>query len=337
MKIIITGCAGFIGMHVSQKLLERGDDVIGIDNLNSYYDPQLKKDRLNNLIKFQNFYFIKHDLSQRSKTIELFKSLNADAVIHLAAQAGVRHSVTFPHEYIDNNLSAFGNVLDGCKTLGIKHFVYASSSSIYGGAKKTPFKEDDCPYTPHSLYAATKLANELMAYSYSHLYALPTTGLRFFTAYGPWGRPDMAPFLFSKAIIDNKPINVFNNGSMDRDFTYIDDIACGVIGVLDNPPLQFFIHANDSKACSKSMPPYNIFNIGNNKTVPLLEFIELLEKNWGKNAQKHFLQMQAGDMQSTHACIDRIQKYTGYIPTTSIETGVEAFVKWYKEYYKILS
>ena len=335
MKTIVTGCAGFIGMHVAQRLLERGEDIIGVDNINNYYDQSLKNRRLSELTKYPNFKFAKFNLDNRTETADFFSKHHADNVVHLAAQAGVRHSVNFPEQYIDSNLTAFGNILEGCRALKVKHFVYASSSSVYGGSNKIPFKESECPNSPHSLYAATKIANELMSHSYSHLYKIPSSGLRFFTVYGPWGRQDMAPFLFTNSILNDRPIKVFNNGLMYRDFTYIDDIVDGVIGVLDKPPI--YIPEDSNSASPQSLrAPSNIFNIGNNTTVPLLKFIELLEDQWGKKAIKEFHPMQPGDIESTCASIDLIHEHIGYSPAVPIEQGVARFVSWYKNFYQIL-
>jgi len=334
MKVIVTGCAGFIGMHVAQVLLQRGDEVFGVDNLNDYYDVNLKLARLENLNIFSKFHFSKLDLFDRDLVARYFLDNKVDSIIHLAAQAGVRHSVNFPSHYIDNNLSAFGNILEGARHMKVKHLVYASSSSVYGGSHKTPFKEDECPNTPNSLYAATKKSNELMAYSYSHLHKMPISGLRFFTVYGPWGRPDMAPFLFTDSILNEKPIKVFNHGDMNRDFTFIDDIVKGVIQVHDKPPTKSSEGAQ-TDLISTSDVPNNIFNIGNNSTVPLLKFIGLLEKQWGKVSPKEYLPMQPGDIQSTVASIEKINAYTGYTPSITIEEGIERFSQWYREYYKI--
>lgn len=319
MKILVTGCAGFIGMHTAKRLCEDGVEVIGVDNLNGYYDVKLKHDRLKELTYFKNFTFQKLDLTSRDETLNYFKENRPNYVIHLAAQAGVRHSVDFPEEYINNNLVAFSNVLDGCKSVKTAHLIYASSSSVYGSSHKIPFEESDNCDTPNSLYAATKKSNELMAYSYSHLYQMPITGLRYFTVYGPWGRPDMAAFLFSKAILDGAPIKVFNNGNMIRDFTYIDDIVNGTLAILKKP--------------CKSKIPHNIFNIGNNNPVTLLKFIEVLEELWGKSANKIMMPIQAGDLEKTVASILNIQKYCNYSPKTTIEHGLKNFTEWYKHYY----
>ena len=319
MKILVTGCAGFIGMHTAKRLCEDGHEVIGVDSLNAYYNLKLKHDRLKELEHYKNFSFHKLDLASRVKTLNYFCENKPEFVIHLAAQAGVRHSVDFPEEYISNNLVTFSNVLDGCREVKILHLVYASSSSVYGSSHKIPFEESDSCDSPNSLYAATKKSNELMAYSYSHLYQMPITGLRYFTVYGPWGRPDMAAFLFSKAILEKTPIKVFNSGDMIRDFTYVDDIVRGTISILNRP--------------SKNKVPHNIFNIGNNKPVTLIKFIKILEKLWGKSAEKIMLPIQLGDLVETVASISKIQKYSGYSPEISIEDGLEKFVEWYRSYY----
>jgi UDP-glucuronate 4-epimerase len=319
MKILVTGCAGFIGMHTAKRLSEDGHEVIGVDSLNAYYDLKLKHDRLKELGYYKNFTFHRLDLGSRDETLNYFAENKPEYVIHLAAQAGVRHSVEFPEEYISNNLAAFSNVLDGCRRVKTAHLVYASSSSVYGSSHKIPFEESDSCDTPNSLYAATKKSNELMAYSYSHLYQMPITGLRYFTVYGPWGRPDMAAFLFSKAILDGAPIKVFNNGNMIRDFTYIDDIVDGTLAILKKP--------------SKSKIPHNIFNIGNNNPVNLINFIEILEKLWGKSTNKIMMPIQPGDLVKTVASVSKIQKYADYLPKISIEDGLEKFTDWYRDYY----
>ena len=319
MKILVTGCAGFIGMHAAEKLALNGHQVIGIDSLNNYYDVNLKQDRLRKLSKYPNFNFIQLDLSDRKKTLDLFEIAQPEYVLHLAAQAGVRHSVKFPEDYISNNLVAFANILDGCRNIKVSHLVYASSSSVYGSNTKIPFEEGDICDTPNSLYAATKKSNELMAYSYSHLYNLPITGLRYFTVYGPWGRPDMAPFLFTKSILSGEPIKVFNNGDMIRDFTYISDIIDGTVEIISRPSI--------------SNIPNNIFKIGNNKPVALLSFIQTLENLWGKEVEKIFLPNQPGDLKETVASVDKINEYCAYMPKIGIEKGLKSFVDWYKEYY----
>ena len=329
MKVLVTGAAGFIGHSVCLSLLARGDTVIGVDNLNDYYDVRLKQARLDNIqahANSKNFKFVKLDLAEQAATAKLFADEKPDSVVHLAAQAGVRYSLENPHAYISSNIAAFTNILEACRAIKPQHLVYASSSSVYGGNTKLPFSETDNVDHPVSMYAATKKANELMAHTYSHLYGLPTTGLRFFTVYGPWGRPDMAPFLFADAILNDKPIKVFNHGDMLRDFTYIDDIVEGVIRVLDKPatPMpQTNIHA-----------PYRLFNIGNNQPEKLLDFIGFLENAIGKTAQKEFLPMQAGDVKATYADTRALEAWVGFKPNTSLKVGVEKFVTWYRNFYK---
>ncbi len=326
MKVLLTGVAGFIGYHVALKLLARGDTVIGVDNLNDYYDISLKEARLDSIAKqdnAKNFQFIKLDLAEQAATAKLFETEKPDSVIHLAAQAGVRYSLQNPHAYISSNIVAFTNILEACRAIKPQHLVYASSSSVYGGNTKLPFSETDSVDHPVSLYAATKKANELMAHTYSHLYGLPTTGLRFFTVYGPWGRPDMSPFLFADAIINDRPIKVFNHGDMLRDFTYIDDIVEGVIRVLDKPATP---NANTGT-------PYKLFNIGNNQPEKLMDFIGLLESAIGKTTQKEFLPMQAGDVKATYADTSALEAWVGFKPNTPLNVGVDKFVEWYQSYH----
>ncbi len=326
MKVLLTGVAGFIGYHVALKLLARGDTVIGVDNLNDYYDISLKEARLDSIAKqdnAKNFQFIKLDLAEQAATAKLFETEKPDSVIHLAAQAGVRYSLQNPHAYISSNIVAFTNILEACRAIKPQHLVYASSSSVYGGNTKLPFSETDSVDHPVSLYAATKKANELMAHTYSHLYGLPTTGLRFFTVYGPWGRPDMSPFLFADAIINDRPIKVFNHGDMLRDFTYIDDIVEGVIRVLDKPATP---NANTGT-------PYKLFNIGNNQPEKLMDFIGLLESAIGKTAQKEFLPMQAGDVKATYADTSALEAWVGFKPNMPLNVGVDKFVEWYQSYH----
>ena len=327
MKILVTGAAGFIGYYVTLQLLSRGDQVIGVDNLNDYYDVSLKQARLDQIAKHPqaaNFKFIKLDLADVEATAQLFKQEKFDRVVHLAAQAGVRYSLQNPNAYVQSNLVGFTNVLEGCRHSQVKHLVYASSSSVYGGNTKMPFSEKDTVDTPVSLYAATKKANELMAHTYSHLYGLPTTGLRFFTVYGPWGRPDMSPFLFADAILNNKPIKVFNHGDMMRDFTYVDDIVEGVIRVLDKP----------ATPQEGSQVPYRIFNIGNSQPEKLMDFIGIMENAFGKAAEKEFLPMQAGDVKATYADTSALEAWVGFKPKTSLTEGVARFARWYKSYKK---
>ncbi len=325
-KILVTGAAGFIGFHLSQQLLANGETVIGIDNLNDYYDVSLKQARLEQLFSHKNFQFFQLDLANRSKLDELFANCKPDVVIHLAAQAGVRYSITHPHAYVDSNLVGFTNILEGCRHAEVQHFVYASSSSVYGANTKIPFAVGDRVDHPVSLYAATKKANELMAYTYSHLYQIPTTGLRFFTVYGPWGRPDMAYFSFTKSILSGKPIKVFNYGKMRRDFTYIDDIIEGIIRVTYKIPQSNLI-------AEKKSAPYKIYNIGNNQPVNLVDFIETLEKHLGIKAQKELLPMQPGDVPETYADIEDLMKDTGFKPKVSLDVGLKHFVDWYRSYY----
>ena len=334
MKVLLTGVAGFIGYHVAIKLLARGDTVIGVDNLNDYYDVRLKQARLDSIrahAQAANFEFVKLDLAQQLPTASLFAETKPDGVIHLAAQAGVRYSIENPHAYISSNIVAFTHVLEACRAVKPQHLVYASSSSVYGGNTKLPFAESDNVDCPVSLYAATKKANELMAHTYSHLYGLPTTGLRFFTVYGPWGRPDMSPFLFADAIFNDRPIKVFNHGDMMRDFTYIDDIVEGVIRVLDKAPAK----PATSSLQTNTVAPYRLFNIGNNQPEKLLDFIGLLEDAIGKKAYKEFLPMQAGDVKATFADTSALEAWAGFKPKTTLQTGVVQFVDWYRAFYRV--
>ncbi len=335
MKILLTGAAGFIGMHVCELLLARGDEVIGVDNLNDYYEVALKEARLARLTVHPNFRFVRIDIADRDGIAALFARERPQRVINLAAQAGVRYSLQNPHAYIDSNVVGFVNLLEGCRHAGVDHLVYASSSSVYGGNTRMPFTEHDNVDHPVSLYAASKKANELMAHTYSHLFNLPSTGLRFFTVYGPWGRPDMALFLFAKAILEDRPIDVFNHGRMRRDFTYIDDIAQGVVKLLDCPPAANPDFDKDQPDAATSWAPYRICNIGNHKPVELMSYIETLEKALGKVAQKNFLPLQDGDVPATYADTTCLHAITGFAPATSVEEGIRCFVAWYRKYYKV--
>ena len=335
MKILVTGAAGFIGMTASLKLLARGDHVVGLDNLNDYYDVNLKHNRLKRLTPHANFRFVQLDVGDRPGMAALFAEEKFDRVIHLAAQAGVRYSLQNPHAYVDSNLIGFVNILEGCRHSQVQHLVYASSSSVYGGNTKMPFSEHDSVDHPVSLYAATKKANELMAHTYSHLYNLPTTGLRFFTVYGPWGRPDMALFLFTKAIMEGRPIDVYNYGNMQRDFTYVDDIVEGVIRVLDRVAAPNPAYDSALADPATSSAPYRVFNIGNNNPVPLLEFVACIEDALGKKAEKRLLPLQDGDVPATYANTDALQEWVGFVPGTSIQTGIGNFVAWYRDYYLV--
>ena len=333
MKVLITGCAGFIGMHVAERLLARGDEVVGVDNLNDYYDVALKQARLARLTPHANFRHVLLDIADRPGMAELFAREKPQRVINLAAQAGVRYSLKNPHAYVDSNLVGFVNVLEGCRHAGCEHLVFASSSSVYGGNTRMPFSEHDNVDHPVSLYAATKKANELMAHTYSHLYGLPTTGLRFFTVYGPWGRPDMALFLFTKAIIEGRPIDVFNHGRMVRDFTYVDDIAEGVLQVLDRPPEPNAGFDRQTPDPATSWAPWRVLNIGNHRPVELMAYIEALEAALGKQAHKRFLPIQDGDVPATFASLDSLFAVTGWKPSTELTEGIGRFVEWYESFY----
>jgi len=334
-KVLVTGAAGFIGSYVCIRLLERGDEVVGLDNLNDYYDISLKEARLAQFTDHPNFHFVKIDISDRDKIESLFAEEKFDKVVNLAAQAGVRYSIQNPAAYIDSNIVGFGNILEGCRHNKVKHLVYASSSSVYGANETMPFSVHDNVDHPVSLYAASKKANELMAHSYSHLYNLPTTGLRFFTVYGPWGRPDMAPMLFAKAILAGEAIKVFNHGKMKRDFTYIDDIVEGVIRVLDKvaESNEQWSGAKPDPSSSKAL--WRIYNIGNSEPVELMAFIKSIEENLGMKAEKNFMPMQAGDVPATYANVEGLVRDVGYRPDTPLEEGVAAFVKWYLDYYHV--
>lgn len=336
MKILVTGAAGFIGMHVAQALLARGDSVVGLDNLNDYYDPQLKRDRLTNVTSLSDtacFRFVQADVADLPALQAVFDEHAFDGVVHLAAQAGVRYSLTHPHAYAQSNLVGFVNMLEVCRHQRVPHLVYASSSSVYGGNTRMPFSEDHPVDHPVSLYAATKKANELMAHTYSHLYGLPTTGLRFFTVYGPWGRPDMAPMLFARAILAGEPIKVFNHGQMQRDFTYIDDIVAGVIATLDRPPSPDESFDRVEPRSSTSWAPYRVFNIGHSEPVQLMDFIRTLEASLGLAAKLDFQPMAPGDVPATYADVSALQNWTGVSPHTGLGEGIKRFVEWYRGYY----
>ena len=332
-KILVTGAAGFIGFHLAQRLLERGDEVVGLDNLNDYYDVRLKNDRLAQLQGVANFRFVEMDLEDRVRMPELFTAEKFDKVVNLAAQAGVRYSLQNPHAYVDANLVGFVNVLEGCRHNDVKHLVFASSSSVYGANTVMPFSIHHNVDHPVSLYAATKKANELMAHTYSHLYGLPCTGLRFFTVYGPWGRPDMAMFLFTRAILADEPIQIFNHGKMQRDFTYIDDIVEGVMRVTDKTATANTEWTSDNPDPGTSYAPYRNYNIGNNNPVELMRLVETIEHAVGKTAKKEFLPLQLGDVPATYADVDDLVADVGFKPATSIEEGVGKFVEWYRTYY----
>jgi UDP-glucuronate 4-epimerase len=332
--ILVTGVAGFIGFHTAVRLLERGERVIGLDNVNDYYDVRLKKARLAKLKPFKQFTFTKIDLADRVKMRRLFSTQSIAKVVHLAAQAGVRYSLVNPHAYTDSNIEGFLNILEGCRHAKVEHLVYASSSSIYGGNTQMPFSIHDNVDHPVSLYAASKKANELMAHCYAHLYRIPCTGLRFFTVYGPWGRPDMALFIFTKAILEGKPIEVYNHGKMQRDFTYIDDIVEGVIRTLDRMATPNPAWSSDRPDPGTSSAPARIYNIGNHQPVELLRFIEVLENALGKKAVKKLLPIQPGDVPATYADIEDLTRDVGFKPMTPIEVGIPRFVQWYREFYK---
>ena len=335
MKILVTGAAGFIGMHVTQLLLARGDTVVGLDNLNDYYDPSLKHARLARLTPHARFEFVLLDVADHNGMAELFAASRFDRVVHLAAQAGVRYSLQNPQAYIDSNVVGFMNVLEGCRHHSVQHLAYASSSSVYGGNTRMPFSEHDNVDHPVSMYAATKKANELMAHTYSHLFGLPTTGLRFFTVYGPWGRPDMALFLFTRAILEGRAIDVFNHGRMVRDFTYIDDIATGVVSVLDRPATADPAFDAKQPDPARGQAPYRVFNIGNSDPVELMSFIEAIEQSLGKVAKKNFLPLQDGDVPATSADVSELVQWTGFQPNTTVRSGVARFVDWYRGHYGV--
>jgi UDP-glucuronate 4-epimerase len=333
VKLLVTGAAGFIGFHTARLLLERGDEVVGLDNLNAYYDPELKNARLDILKGYPCFRFVKEDIADREKMVTLFRAEKFQRVVHLAAQAGVRYSIENPHAYVHSNITGFLQVIEGCRHNGVEHLVYASTSSVYGANTKMPFVETQGVDHPITLYAATKRSNELMAHSYSSLYGLPTTGLRFFTVYGPWGRPDMALFIFTKNILAGLPIDVFNSGYHQRDFTYVDDIVKGVLAAVDHVAAPDPNWDSDHPNPGTSNVPYRIYNIGNHKPVPLLRYIEVLERCLERKAQKNLLAMQPGDLPDTWADVEALAREVGYRPSTDLETGVKHFVEWYLAYY----
>ncbi|EWH11968.1 nucleotide sugar epimerase [Catenovulum agarivorans DS-2] len=335
MKYLVTGAAGFIGFFTAQRLLKAGHQVVGIDNLNSYYQVQLKEDRLKELEPFEHFSFVKMDLADRDGMAQLFEEHGFDVVIHLAAQAGVRYSLENPFAYADSNLIGHLSILEGCRHNKVKHLVYASSSSVYGLNSKMPFATEDSVDHPVSLYAATKKANELMSHTYSHLYQIPTSGLRFFTVYGPWGRPDMALFKFTKAIINGEPIDIYNNGDLARDFTYIDDIVEGILRVASKIPEANSEWTPEQGSAKDSSAPYRVYNIGNGSPVQLMDFVKAIEKAIGIEAKKNFMPMQPGDVYKTWADTEDLEKVTGHKPQVSVEKGVEKFVAWYRKYYQV--
>ena len=334
-KVLVTGAAGFIGFHLSKRLLEEGCQVVGLDIINDYYDPAIKEARLELLKPYEKFKFVKIDLADKPAMDELFAQEKFDVVVNLAAQAGVRYSLVNPQSYVDSNLVGFVNILEGCRHNDVKHLVFASSSSVYGSNTKMPFSVHDNVDHPVSLYAASKKSNELMAHAYAHLFGVPCTGLRFFTVYGPWGRPDMALFLFTKAILEDKPINVFNYGRMQRDFTYIDDIIEGVVRVMAKPAAPNSEWSGDNPDPGSSYAPYKIYNIGNNQPVELMHFIKVIEETLGKKAEKNLLPLQPGDVPATYADIDDLVKDTGFKPSTPLEIGIPKFIEWYRDYFKV--
>lgn len=330
--ILVTGAAGFIGFHVTRKLLSQGYRVVGVDSLTPYYDPALKEARRDELAKSDRFEFVKHDLSEREATLHLFREYGFPYVVHLAAQAGVRHSISHPEAYVDANLQGFANVLEGCRHNGCKHLVFASSSSVYGANTKLPFRTSDNVDHPISMYAASKKANELMAHSYAHLFRLPVTGLRFFTVYGPWGRPDMAMWIFARLILSGKPITLFNYGNMRRDFTYVDDVVESIVRLIGKPATPNPNWSSDNPDPSTSSAPYRIYNIGNNKPVELLHVVAELEKCLGMKAERDLVPMQPGDVPETYADVDDLMRDVGFRPSTPVETGIRNFIEWYRGY-----
>ena len=334
-NILITGAAGFIGVHLSNQLTNHGYSVIGLDNMNTYYDLNLKKDRLAQLNDNKNFTFVECDLTDQERINKIFEEHRPAVVINLAAQAGVRYSIENPYAYLDSNLTGFLNILEACRNYPVDHLLYASSSSVYGGNKVAPFSTNHNVDHPVSLYAATKKSNELMAHTYSHLYNIPTTGLRFFTVYGPWGRPDMAYFSFTKDILEGNPIKVFNHGKMERDFTYIDDIVEGIVKLIPLAPEKNPNWDESIDELGASFAPYRVYNIGNNNPVPLMKFINVLEEKIGKEANKQYMEMQPGDVLRTYADVSELERDIDFKPSTSIEDGLGKFVDWYKEYYNV--
>jgi UDP-glucuronate 4-epimerase len=332
MRVLVTGAAGFIGSKLSEVLLARGDEVLGFDNLNAYYDPALKQARLDRLLPHPNFRFMRGSLEDDAAVAEAFAAFGPQRVVNLAAQAGVRYSLENPRSYVDSNIVGFLNILEACRHRGIEHLVYASSSSVYGANRKLPFSVDDNVDHPVSMYAATKKANELMAHTYSHLFGLPTTGLRFFTVYGPWGRPDMALFLFTRKILAGEPIDIFNNGRHSRDFTYIDDIVEGVVRTLDRVPV---VDAAVTPSPGTSTAPYRVYNIGNDQPVELLHYIDVLERCLGRKAERRLMPLQPGDVPDTWADVAALRRDVGYSPSTPVEIGVERFVEWYRGYHRV--
>ena len=335
MRVLVTGAAGFIGSHLAHRLLDRGDEVLGFDDLNGYYDPALKQARLDRLLPRAGFSFVRASLEDRAAVERAFAEFRPQRVVNLAAQAGVRYSLENPHAYIDSNIVGFTNILEACRHGGVEHLVYASSSSVYGANRKLPFAVEDSVDHPVSLYAATKKANELMAHTYSHLFGLPTTGLRFFTVYGPWGRPDMALFLFTRNILEGKPIDVFNHGRHSRDFTYVDDIVEGVLRTLDRVPGPDPAYDPLRPNPGSSSAPFRVYNIGNHQPVELLRYIEVLEERLGRKAERNLLPLQPGDVPDTCADVEALVRDTGYAPSTPIETGIARFVDWYRAYYGV--
>lgn len=335
IKVLITGASGFIGFHLAKLLLEKEYEVVGIDNMNDYYDVSLKKSRLEILEKYENYRFYKIDLKDKKSVDEIFEEYNFDYVINLAAQAGVRYSIKNPYSYIDSNIIGFINILEACRKNPVRHLIYASSSSVYGGNKMVPFSTEHNVDHPVSLYAATKKSNELMAHSYSHLYNIPTTGLRFFTVYGPWGRPDMAYFSFTDNIVNDRPINIFNHGDMERDFTYIDDIVEAIYKLINNIPKSNFNWDESKNKVSESFAPYKVYNIGNNTPIKLEKFISILEEKIGKKSIRNYMEMQDGDVKKTYADTSDLENDIGFRPNTSMEEGLKKFVDWYKEFYSV--